>query len=575
MAIGVALAAGLPLFVADVAGQQWQLPECGAAEYRRETAAAVSAVHRSARAARDAELLGAARCPERLVPGIAPAPFLCEGELDRDRRAIEGPVRDLRDVLRAVAFDLGAGGGGRFACVVPYGDLAVSGSWHRRGADGSEELRATVRGRPSRDARLSRFCARGCSGRLALTRRFDADRGVVASFDGEIDLVVDEGERRFRRVRVRDAWELVAVRHNQDVDFRLRVAAAIRGGAAFVRAAIAADRSYLDGSVTDRRSYGSGRLALGLLALLHAHVPPDDAVVRDGFRELLRRRLVDTYSLGAALMALGRLGAARPLGERERAAAEKWLDRLLENVDPRTDRREVLRFNYVRAPRYDTSVQQYGLLGMAAARRCGVAVDGAAFAAAARHLLAVQCPSAGRHAWREVSHAALRAAAGESAAGEKRRTRCRGFAYVDADEPPFGSMTAAGISGLLLARDGMAAAGHTEAGLTRAIGCGVQDGFGWLARELSLRCNPGFAERGRFHWYYWLYCLERSCELAGIARLDGRDWYYEGALQLIAQQQPSGAFSSGGAADLQIDATCFAVLFLAKATAKAAVTRGG
>ena len=63
--------------------------------------------------------------------------------------------------------------------------------------------------------------------------------------------------------------------------------------------------------------------------------------------------------------------------------------------------------------------------------------------------------------------------------------------------------------------------------------------------------------------------------LADVEYLDGRDWYYEGALQLLAQQQKNGAFCAGGCADLQIDATCFAVLFLAKATARAAVTRGG
>ncbi|MBZ0154315.1 MAG: hypothetical protein K8J09_22535, partial [Planctomycetes bacterium] len=81
-----------------------------------------------------------------------------------------------------------------------------------------------------------------------------------------------------------------------------------------------------------------------------------------------------------------------------------------------------------------------------------------------------------------------------------------------------------------------------------------------------------FAERADNHWYYWLYGLERSCELAGVAQLDGRDWYYEGGLQLLAQQQANGSFRAEHPSTLLLDSTCFAVLFLAKSTAAAAVT---
>jgi hypothetical protein len=87
-----------------------------------------------------------------------------------------------------------------------------------------------------------------------------------------------------------------------------------------------------------------------------------------------------------------------------------------------------------------------------------------------------------------------------------------------------------------------------------------------------VRCNPGFAERGDHHYYYWLYCLERSCELAGIARLHGRDWYYEGGVQLLSHQQQNGSFRAEHPSTLLLDSTCFAVLFLAKATAAGPIT---
>ncbi len=574
------VAAGWLLVGAGAAAQAtWQVPERGAVEYRRTaTAARISAVVRSKSAAAGAEC--AASMPERFVPSVLPAPFVCAGELTKDRRSLTGAVRDLRDVLRAVACDLG-GSGGRFESVVPYGDVTVSGGWRRSDSDASQALRGSVRLRRPRGDLLRAFCVRSGGGDIEIMRTVDTERGLVTRFAGSIDLVVEVGERQFRRIVVEDAWEQVATRDSGDLDFRLRVARAIENGAKFVRAAIEKDRSYLDGRVDENRSYGSGRLALALLTLLAAHVPSDDAVVAAGFDALRRRRLVDAYTLAAALMAYGKLAvdpdrrARGGLTERETKAAQKWLDRLLGCVDPRGQPLDLLRFNYVRGPRYDTSVQQYGLLGLRAAQACGLTVDASAFAAAARQLLAVQCPPSGRLGYDVTTPDDARRAEDTATASRSVRASCRGFAYVHPDEPPFGSMTAAGVSGLLLARDGLAAAGaRKDRKLDRAIAQAIDDGFAWLSRELSLRCNPGFGERGRFHWYYYLYCLERSCHLADIAWLDGRDWYYEGALQLIAEQQRSGAFACGCAADMQIDATCFAILFLSKANARAAVTRG-
>jgi hypothetical protein len=201
-----------------MSAQEWQLPELGAVEYRRTCEAGVSAVCRSATAARAAEL--ASRVPERLIPRVVPAPWLCQGELDSRQQTPVGPVRDLRDVLQAVALDLRMGGGrGKFVGVVPYGDLAVSGSWRAAKAGGDQELRATIRGRPPSDKRLRTFCCQGCTGKITMSRRFDAAQKIVESFRGEIDLVIDEGHRQFRRLRVSDAWTFVAVRDNQDVDF--------------------------------------------------------------------------------------------------------------------------------------------------------------------------------------------------------------------------------------------------------------------------------------------------------------------------------------------------------------------
>lgn len=578
----------------------WNIPALGALEYRRTWRAAAGPLAKSAGDARSGETNE--KTPERYLPRLPPAPILCQGELREDQLAIGDPVRDLRDVLRAVAFDLGSRTAvrQRLPRVVPLGDLSIGGTWTPLAAGGAQSLRATFQARPPAAipgeqngtvARLRPFCFEGAEGALSVQRTIDAAAGRVDSFTAHLDVVVEEQPRQFRRFVLDDEWQFVAVRENQDAEFRKRVAQAIRLGVRFVKDAIGAQKSFLVDDGKENRSYGSGRLALGLLTLLHGHVPPDDPVVVRGFEELAKRELIDTYSLGTALMAMaarhapegeaerirsGQLAAitARGIAEADRQLAAKWAAQLRKNVDPRIDANKVLRFNYVAGPRFDTSLQQYGLLGLWSAHLCGADVPGPTFAAAARHLLAAQGSAVGRVPLRLATYADLRAVYGttEAPRAAEQKAVARGFAYVEALEPSYGSMTSAGISGLLLARAGMQAKGLRDPELEKSIDEAVRDAFGWLAREFTVRANPGFAERADHHWYYWLYGLERSCELDGIARLQGRDWYYEGALQLMVMQQANGSFRTEFASSLLIEATCFAVLFLAKSTAAAPIT---
>lgn len=596
---GSLVAAGALLAALTPASAQtavWRLPPLGAAEYSRTTAASSSLTLRSAAAARTATT--DQRAPERYVPRLAPAPWVCQGELRSDQRALAAPVRDLRDLLRALACDLASQGAvqARFPRLLPFGDVVVTGRWSVLSDDGTQALRATIAVSPAsaesgegRDAvaRLRAFCVPSAAGTVTVRRTIDAALGLVKSFAGAIDFVVDEGERSFRRLVVDDQWRLIAVRENQDADFRRRVAAAIRDGVRWVRDCVDGQKSFLVDKGVDERNYGSGRLALALLTLRHGHVDAADPVLQRGFAELRRRRLEDSYSLATALMALAALHtppgvvreegltalATRPLPDRDRELAAKWLRQLLANVDPRAPAGE-LRFNYTAGPRFDTSLQQYGLLGMWAAQTMGVEPPAGAFAAAARQLLAVQCPAAGTMTLRLTSHAQVREAAGTAGppAANEQRAKIRGYAYQDPDEAAYGSMTAAGISGLVLARAGLVAIATRDRALEGRVDDAIRDGYAWLAATFSVRCNPGAAPRADRHWYYWLYCLERACELAGIAHLHGRDWYYEGALQLLSQQQSNGSFRAEHDATLLLDSTCLAVLFLAKATAPVPVT---
>lgn len=598
-----ALAAAVTPASTEAQEPSWRLPERGAAEYRRTWNATAGPVVKTAAAARAADPTD--KPPDKYLPRLPPAPFLCQGELRPDHQGIGDPVRDPRDLLRAVACELGGRGLKlRFPRLLPFGDLQVHGTWSAPGPDGAQDLRATVTGRrpaplpadrPGTADRLRVFCLGDVDGTLEVHRRVDAAAGLVPTFTARLDVVVAEGEKQFRRFLLTDEWTLLAVRDDQDADFRKRVGHAIRLGTTFVRDSLDARKSFLRDDGKEDRSYGSGRLALGLLTMLHGGVGRDDPSVAMGFAELGKRELIDSYSLAAALMALAaryappneaerlRLGdpgggPSRQLTPDDQKLAAQWTKALLRNLDPRTDPSRLLRFNYTAGPRYDTSLQQYGLLGLWSAHLCGVDVPATTFAAAARQLLAVQGPAEGPVALQLVTYRDLRAAAagdGSAPSAAVRRAEARGFSYEEPLEPPFGSMTSAGTSGLLLARAGMAARGGTDKALEAQIDDAVGNGFAWLAKEFSVRTNPGYAERGNHHWYYWLYGLERSCELRGAAWLQGRDWYYEGALQLLAQQQPNGSFRAEYTSSLAIEVTCFAILFLSRSTPAAPVTGGG
>jgi hypothetical protein len=577
----------------------WRVPVAGALAYERSGTGAASSLHPKPRAAAAASTDG--KLPPRFVPRLTPAAVVCDGELDAARAAVTGPVRDVRDLLRSLAFDLGGRGRVKvaFPQVVPFGPVTVEGTWGPPAATGEQVLDATWTGRaaeagPGEDraalALLRAVCLGDSDGRVRLRRSVDVANGRVADWEGAVDAVIAEAEGQFRRLLLTERWRFARELDGQDAEFRGRVADGIRRGTAWVREAVADGKSYLSAKPTEERQFGGGRLALALLTMVHGHVPPDDPVLVAGFAELQRLHLRDSYSLAAALMAVaaryappneiellraGKLGAAGPrrLPDADRAAVVGWLAALLANVDPRAPR-DVLRFNYEAGPRYDTSLQQYALLGIWSALLCGVPPPRGTFAACARHLLAVQQRETGRFALELRSYAQQRALdLGDPVrTSAPRRVPVRGFAYQEPTEAAFGSMSSAGISGLLLARAGMHATDETDRSLAAPIDAAIEAGFAWLGANFSVRCNPGFAERADNHWYYWLYGLERSCELAGIARLQGRDWYYEGALQLLAQQQPNGSFRSESPATMTLDATCVAVLVLAKATAPAAIT---
>ncbi len=118
------------------------------------------------------------------------------------------------------------------------------------------------------------------------------------------------------------------------------------------------------------------------------------------------------------------------------------------------------------------------------------------------------------------------------------------------------TMTAAGggVASILRSRPGLA---KSNSKLGKRLGKYVEDSLRWIDKETDKR---GASSLMGGWSYYYLYGLERLGALAGIKMIGDHDWYAEGAELLVRAQKEDGHWPGGTVQ------TCFAVLFLARAT---------
>jgi hypothetical protein len=133
-----------------------------------------------------------------------------------------------------------------------------------------------------------------------------------------------------------------------------------------------------------------------------------------------------------------------------------------------------------------------------------------------------------------------------------------GWGYLSKNDSGYGSMTAGAVGALTiyLFIQGRPWLKDAE----------VQTGMDWLAKNFTVTENPKSAEKGQGGWqYYYLYALERAGIFYGTERFGAHEWYVEGATFLLAQQKDDGSWRTPGS-DHEIWDTCFAILFLRRAT---------
>jgi hypothetical protein len=411
-------------------------------------------------------------------------------------------------------------------------------------------------------------------GRARVCGVFDLREGVVRGV--RVDLAYqrrDRADRQRTRVRFVDSIELSLreVRRTRYPGFRGDVERAIESGVAWLRT-----RQKEDGSFPPVGRYAAGTAGLCALTLAACGVPRDDPALAKTLDWISGQEARFTYEKATCLMAFDRAYASafeirreaqgkpvtrrRDLPPDHRAWCERTAASLLECAHGFGS------WHYDRSnPQYlvkfDLSNTQYGVLGLRAASRLGIEIPERHWVGVIRQIKTVRERGAGR--------ARLLLTPEGAAAGSRDRSVApirvpdvAGFRYTVAPDHAraWASMTCAGIASLEIARHELGE--NLGRRLSRDVDDMVHGAWVWLVRHWGVNRHP---EHPSNHWIlYYLYSLERAGILTRTRLVDGRDWYYEGAVEILLRQKKEGSWDDKEGKEVS---TCFALLFLKRATA--------
>ena len=379
---------------------------------------------------------------------------------------------------------------------------------------------------------------------------------------------------------------------------------------AHVREAVAKGAGYLlrsqheNGSWTDvwaaydEIPFPTGETSLTLLALLKSGCDPGDPRIGKGLDWLRAKPLEKTYDAAVLVQALAARhepSAPAPAGAKELAAAFRAKLKI-----PEADlewMKDAVRFLFevrvasCRSFGADTSgaatirdawhyPKETGdhsntvmaLEALQTASRCGIAMPEEMWLAVVKHLIEVQekeGPGTPRYRLEEdkksPGHAAFKLVPGQL-------DSARGWCYSacvlpeahKADEryAPTGSMTCAGVACMSIALSGLG--NRCPKYIREPAEKALRDGIAWVALNFKADRNPGHPKE---QWrLYYLWAVERAATLAYLRHFGMRDWYREGAELLLKQQAADGSWDDPVCRGA-ICNTCFALLFLTRATA--------
>ena len=353
---------------------------------------------------------------------------------------------------------------------------------------------------------------------------------------------------------------------------------------------------------------------LVLWTLVHADVPETDPVFQKLLKEMLERTLEATYCVALQAMILEELNRVK-YQWRIKMCAQVLVDNQCANgqwsygsptlyanetpseteknpVASGTEKRGGVReFSFGRGPKPEVKVKQkvekkkdgpgggdnsntqYAALGMRACHDAGIILPEAVIEKATTWYRTCQKASDGPAVKFDVKDTLDKPLAkGESGIMEVISAEPQGWCYSQHEHKAYGSMTAGSVGGLAIwdyIKDNDS--GKKKRSWKRDKD--VHEGIAWLAKNFSVTYNPGpyehgdGAENSQHQYLYYLYALERAGMLYGTETMGTHWWYPEGAKVLLEKQAGGGNW--GGVVD-----TCFAILFLKRATTPLTPTEG-
>jgi hypothetical protein len=408
---------------------------------------------------------------------------------------------------------------------------------------------------------------------------------VTAAAPARADPPAETPEARKQRIEAERK-----ARAEADKKFAERVNRAIDAGHGWIKGQQRSDGTFR--FATDDRQ-NLGRVALVLLTLAKCGSDKSDPEIVKGLVPLLelyeaRQQANEwmTYSVATTILCLDAIYNPPPaLSKDERYAAPvKKRCKYPKEVEERI--REMVRWIVEKQSEFvwrypgalgdgvaqDLSNTQYALLALQAAGRCGIEAPAGTYRRALEYLIATQEPD-GPEEPRWIENPAYEPG-GEDRYGPflpAGKCKARGWRYfAQAGIAVTGSMTTAGVACLAIAKERLRALESLDAETTHKIDRSMEDGLAWLARNFAVDKNPG---QGGWHYYY-LYGLERVGAFTGLVHIGRHDWYRQGAEYLLGTQTTDGSWPGAGEHEEAIIQTCFALLFLKRATVPPALPLG-
>jgi hypothetical protein len=334
-----------------------------------------------------------------------------------------------------------------------------------------------------------------------------------------------------------------------------------------------------DGHWPAMGEHNVGPSALALLAILKGSLDRKDPRIRTALDWILAQPIQQTYDTGCALLALEAFYSPRDPETRFKPGEVADKD-IVKNIEKAHLAWAVSAVKWLATQQHssglwhypmkqegnfagDYSNTQYGVLGLFAASRMGVAVDPSILWKVEQAYLGSQQKDGPKT---ELTKTDQSPNPKETRATEI--ANARGWGYSESPGQAYGSMTLGGIGSLtildsVMRRMGVARYSRAE---QAKVALAKRDGWAWMQQNWAIKSNATYG----WSWYcYYLYAMERAGMLNGLATLGGHDWYYEGAQILISNQSEAGTWFGSTLYD-----QAFCVQFLKRATMNVATPTG-